>query len=126
MSAGTVDSLTTVFASLSVVHMLSALTPESKGSSLPDICRSVSWELVIPYLYTSSKMTSCGQQGLYIPQGLAGPSIACLSHEPTLSPLSEGSNTPFTQSDPILVYTGPAPTSQWPPGFCLPAPLKTP
>lgn len=45
MSAGTVSFLTTVLASLSVMLMLSALTPESKGSSLLGISQSVSWEL---------------------------------------------------------------------------------
>lgn len=54
-------------------------------------------------------MTSCGQQGLYIPQGLAGSSIACLSHEPTPDPLAEaGSNVPtFFLSQTLALSTLP-------------------
>lgn len=71
-------------------------TSESKsGSSLPGIIGVSPGSSVIPHLYTSTKMTSCGQQGLHISQGLAGSSIACLSHEPTLTLLAEaGSNVP--------------------------------
>lgn len=107
MSAGTVGSLTTVLASLSVMRMFSALTPESKGSSLPGISQSISWELCHSssvHLYEDDFLWAARP---VLRDLLAPLLLVCLMH-------------------PSLLTLALVPTAQWPPGVCLPAPLKTP